>query len=108
MKKFDIAPFALPQCPQGEIRFEEPRDIERVEVTFSGAPPRNPSIEYLRRIWPGERFERSPDADQLRPAPYGWMRIDDHFHSEWTRAATDLKRECARTVAFTLSMTTGC
>ena len=36
MKRFDIAPFALPNSPEGEVQFEEARDVEMVEVVFAG------------------------------------------------------------------------
>ena len=29
MKRFDIAPFALPNGPAGELKFEDPRDVAR-------------------------------------------------------------------------------
>ena len=32
MTRFDIAPFALPNGPAGELKFEESRDIETVEA----------------------------------------------------------------------------
>ena len=32
MQRFDIAPFAMPHAPAGELKFEESRDIETVEA----------------------------------------------------------------------------
>jgi len=57
MKPFDVAPFGLPNCKAGEVRFEEPRDIERVVVTFAGAAPKGVGLSYLRRTWPQRRFD---------------------------------------------------
>jgi hypothetical protein len=33
MPTFDVAPIVLPNCPPGEIQFEETRDIEAVDLT---------------------------------------------------------------------------
>ena len=53
MHRFDISPFALPNCEAGEYIFEEPHDICRVEVTFKGPAPRDISAfvseEHLAR-----------------------------------------------------------
>ena len=54
---FNIAPFGLPNCPPSETRFEEPRDIERVEVVFAGRAPNNAQLQYLRKLWPHERWK---------------------------------------------------
>ena len=35
----DIGPFALPGTPANEVRFEEPREIREVTVTFKDAAP---------------------------------------------------------------------
>ena len=51
MKLFDIKPFALPNCKEGEIRFEEPRDITRVEVNFAHALPRRIGLSFLKKNW---------------------------------------------------------
>ena len=52
---FDIAPFALPNTPLGEVRFEEPRDIVGLRVEFEGAPRENVAVFYLRKTWPEVR-----------------------------------------------------
>ena len=49
MKRFDIAPFSFPNSPTGEVRFEEARDIEMVEVVFKEAVRGTPRLEYLRK-----------------------------------------------------------
>ena len=46
MKRFDIAPFALPNAPAGELKFEESRDIETVEVDFAGRAPATAGLQY--------------------------------------------------------------
>ncbi|MFH1569422.1 MAG: hypothetical protein ABIL09_15610, partial [Gemmatimonadota bacterium] len=87
---FDIAPFALPNTPPGEIRFEEPRDVERVEVLFTGAAPARIGLQYWRRSWPGERHELRSDLDN--PCRFGWIPMDDWFNGEWQDAAVQVAR----------------
>ena len=72
MAPFDIAPFALPNCPNGELRFEEPRDISRLVVSFAGKVPRTVGISYLQDVWPHQRFEFPPNGDLRDPFSLGW------------------------------------
>ena len=58
MNRFDIAPFALSNAPAGELKFEEMRDIESVEVDFAGPAPRTVGLQYMRKTWPQSRVER--------------------------------------------------
>ena len=99
MENFDIAPFALPNCPAGEYRFEEPRDISKLRIRFRGEPPTELKVSYLRRTWPDVRFEFANDMDD--PCGFGWTRIDDHFNTEWHPAAITVERVGARTVQVT-------
>lgn len=87
MKPFDIAPFALPNHPSEELRFEEPRNIERVIVAFDGAAPSRVGLSYLRRHWPQNRIERAQDAERRCPAHFGWTGIDDLFNTAWQKAS---------------------
>jgi hypothetical protein len=102
MKPFDAAPFALPKCPAGQVLFEEPRDIERVVVTFS-APVRRrgPTLQYLRNTWPQDRWEYPKNADLERPGAFGWKRMDDWFNPAWVDAAVDVAWRTRRTAVFT-------
>jgi hypothetical protein len=75
----------------GEVRFEEARDIEMVEVFFKEVMRGTPRLEYLRKYWPQERVELLGDLDQERPGPFGWARLDDTFTPEWVEAATEAK-----------------
>ena len=94
MPPFDIAPFALPGCNPGEVRFEEPRDIETVVVTFHGAAPRRLKLSYLQRVWPEHRYEAGRGrGDLTQPAAFGWIPIDDHFNTKWQPAATSVRRD---------------
>ena len=98
MTRFDIAPFALPNCAPGEVRFEEPRGITEVEVEFKGKVPSGAGISYLRKTWPRIRLEEQKDRDQ--PGIFGWNPIDDQFNSKWTKAAV-LVRKAGSRASFT-------
>jgi hypothetical protein len=86
MTGYDIAPFALPSDDPREVRFEEPRDIGRVVVTFTGPPPARVGLSYLRQHWPENRFELDPDRDLANPAFFGWSKSDDQFNCHWQQA----------------------
>ncbi len=101
MKQFDIAPFALPNSPTGEVQFEEARDVEMVEVVFAGAPPAQPRLQYMRKVWPHTRIELTGDMDQESPGRFGWQRMDDLFTPEWVDAAADVSPSGARALRFT-------
>ena len=92
MLGFDIAPFALPNHPDNELRFEEPRDICRVVVAFADVAPADVQLHYLRRGWPADRIENAATMASDRPARLGWLSIDDHTNSEWSPAAVEIER----------------
>ena len=98
MAPFDIAPFALPNTPAGELRFEQPREIQRVTVTFTTKPPDDVGLSYLRQTWPARRPERIGDHDLASPAEYGWWPCDDQYHGQWRRAAAVIKQASPRSV----------
>jgi hypothetical protein len=84
LKKFDIAPFALPNCPPGEIWFEESRDIQEVAVQFRDKVSRKLAVRYLQDKWPNTRHEERPDLEN--PAAFGWVETDDWFNGKWQQA----------------------
>ena len=84
MKKFDIAPFALPNCPPGEIWFEESRDIQEVVLQFRDKVPRQMGVRYLQDKWPNTRHEERRDREN--PAAFGWVETDDWFNGKWRQA----------------------
>lgn len=90
MQDFDIRPFALPNTPANEIRFEDPRDVTRVVVTYAGAAPDSIMLSYLQKTWPRSRPET------IDPVAYahgtGWIGIDDWFNPKWQEAAVDVER----------------
>jgi len=86
VRPFNIAPFALPNHAINELVFEEPRDIERVVVTFRDAAPHRLRLSYLRQYWPGVRVEEIGDADR------GWIRVDDRFRAVWQNASIRTER----------------
>jgi len=106
MQSFDIAPYALPNHPQGELRFEEPRDIRRVVVSFGGTAPRRVGLSYLRKLWPHNRIEDSLYHAANRPARFGWRGMEDQFNSEWQKAAVRTSRLDGHTVAVTFQPVT--
>jgi hypothetical protein len=86
VRPFDIAPFALPGTPPGELCFEEARDITTVQATFSRVAPARVGIEYLQRTWPRVRLEEQRDREN--PSAFGWIPVDDQWNGTWRRAST--------------------
>jgi hypothetical protein len=84
LKKFDISPFALPNCPPGEIWFEESRDVLEVVVQFRNTVPREIGVHYLQDKWPNTRHEERRDREN--PAAFGWVETDDWFNGKWRQA----------------------
>ena len=101
MKPFDIAPFALPNGPADELRFEEARDVEAVEVTFAAPTPPQATLQTMRKVWPHSRIERPGDLDLIRPMNFGWERLDDLFTPAWVDAAVITQRIAEDTLRFT-------
>jgi hypothetical protein len=91
MKPFDVAPFGLPNCAPGEVRFEEPRDVRQVLVTFAGGPPRRLGLSYLQKTWPKSRVELLRELEN--PCMSGWTGMDDWFNCSWHAAVTTARRE---------------
>jgi len=101
MNKIDIGRFRLPNTPVQEVRFEEPRDIERVVVTFKGAAPAGAKLLYLRKTWPGSRVEQLVAGSKEDPLSYGWTPIDDHYNSQWQKASTKSAPMASNSIAIT-------
>jgi len=100
MNRFDIAPFALPNHPANELRFEEVRDVEEVEVVFAVPAPETCRLQYMRKVWPQNRFEHPGNLDLVRPFSFGWSPIDDTFTPEWVDAAVEVEQVEAHTLRF--------
>jgi hypothetical protein len=90
--RLDIAPFAhREQSARGTFafRWEEPREIHRVELHFAEGGPLPPrrdiGIHYWRHHWPEERLTLT-DLDQGGIGSFGWKPRDDWFNGEWRRA----------------------
>jgi len=81
----DIAPFALPNCPPGEIWCEQPRDILTLKVEFNSPPPNEIALSYRQKYWPAKRLEIMETAGY--PFSFGWAEQDDWFTSQWKNAA---------------------
>lgn len=98
-KAFDIAPFALPNCGPGEVRFEEPRDVAKVIVTFNKNAPARIGLSYLQKTWPQTRVEQWRETQN--PCGQGWVHMDDWFNGQWRKAAVVFRRETKSRVAIT-------
>lgn len=96
---FDIAPFTLPNCDAGQVRFEEPRDIIRVVVTFLSNAPRRIGLSYMKKTWPQNLLDT--ESDLRNPFVFGWTHVDDWFNCEWQKAAISVKRETRSRVVIT-------
>jgi hypothetical protein len=99
MKSFDILPYALPNSNAGEIYFEEPRDLSRVVLRFSGPVPKDLGLSYLRRDWPGIRYEEVRDLEN--PCGFGWIPSDDWFNTKWQKGAVRSELQSKGTVSMT-------
>jgi hypothetical protein len=98
--RLDIAPFAVVtgDATTTTLRWEEPRDIERVVLTFEGAPPKGaPILEYWQRHWPGNRITQA-DLQKGAGGSLGWKPRDDWFNGQWKRAKTAPRRTGSRIV----------
>ena len=105
MEPFDICPFALPNASQKvaantkEFLFEDPRDINGIEVHFKGAVTSEIQVEYMQKIWPSHRIENiDPFGD---PFSLGWFPIDDHYNTPWRTAAIEVVQVDAGTALIT-------
>lgn len=100
MQPLDVVPFSLPRCAPNEVRFEEPRDVVRVVVSFKKSPPRRLGLSYLQNHWPEVRLEQKDDLGQ--PSRFGWSPTDDAFNGRWQRAAISVAspRPLTRVITF--------
>jgi hypothetical protein len=98
--KLDIAPFALPNTPAGELRFEEPREIVEVVAYYDGGAPQTATCQTMHKYWP----EAVKDFNKplIDPTSYGWVPEDDLFMSSWQEAKADVRRLGEGTIAFSL------
>ncbi len=55
------------------VEWQQPRPVGTVELVFAAAPEKNFTVEWWRHHWP----------DTGRG---GWMKLDDPFNGQWTRA----------------------
>ncbi len=96
LRHLDIRPFALPNTPANEVRFEDPRDVIRVVVTFRDAVPLGLGLSYLHKTWPKRRVEAFPVTEEA--FGFGWFPIDDWFNSTWKQAEISIEREGSRAI----------
>ncbi|HEY0866038.1 MAG TPA: hypothetical protein VGE01_01595 [Fimbriimonas sp.] len=93
---FDVAPFALPNTPPGELRFEEPREVVRLIAYYAEGAPTTARCEYMQKYWPESAL---PPQDPLsEPSRYGWIPEDDLFMSAWREGKADVRKIGDRTL----------
>src|SRR5689334_18139474 len=92
MAPMDVAPFGLP-LPEGNgVMWEDPREIHKVIIHFSGAVP-NPEkvrLEYWGSRWPQQHLpkDREPGG-----ADVGWMELGNWYKGEWRVADAEAAAE---------------
>ena len=94
---FDAAPSALP-LPEGNgLMWEDPREIHRVVVHFSGAAPAAESLrlEYWGSRWPEQYL---PKDRQPGGADVGWMELGNWYKGGWRVADVEARKEGSEVV----------
>ena len=88
----DVAPFGLPLPEANGVLWEDPREIHRVVVHFSGPAPNAETVhlEYWGSRWPEQHLpkDREPGG-----ADVGWMELGNWFNGGWRVADADAKAE---------------
>ncbi|MCZ7639832.1 MAG: hypothetical protein M5U12_29560 [Verrucomicrobia bacterium] len=81
------------------VWWEDPRDIERVVVTFAGAPPDPTTVrlEWWHSRWPEHRIPRDQPAGA---GESGWGHLGDLYQGEWREADVYLQA-AGRTWTYT-------
>ena len=90
----DVVPFAAkvlrPQPGEVGVWWEDPRDVERVEVTFVQPVTREqlPRLCYWQHSWPRVRVARNVIVGA---GDEGWLAMDDWITGQWRAAAVDVQ-----------------
>ena len=95
---FDAAPFGLP-LPEGNgVMWEDPREIHKVVVHFTGAVPtlEKVRLEYWGSRWPEQHLpkDREPGGGSV-----GWMELGNWYTYKWRAADAEAKAD-GNTVTF--------
>ncbi|MGQ9683774.1 MAG: hypothetical protein ACUVX9_14655 [Anaerolineae bacterium] len=105
-KRVDVVPFCarvLPDEAGGyEIWWDDPRDVQQVEVTFATplAEDALPKLYYWQHSWPRVRLAKN---EVVGAGAQGWLPMDDWITGQWRRAATTVSGSGTRwTYAFEL------
>src|ERR1039458_4269911 len=96
--RFDAAPFGLP-LPEGNgVMWEDPREIHKVVVHFTGAVPtlEKVRLEYWGSRWPEQHLpkDREPGGGSV-----GWMELGNWYTYKWRAADAEAKAD-GNTVTF--------
>ncbi|MCU0522778.1 MAG: hypothetical protein MUF84_19080 [Anaerolineae bacterium] len=90
----DVVPFSArvlrPHAGEIAVWWEDPRDVERVEVTFAQpvACDLLPRLEYWQHSWPRVRVARNAIVGA---GDEGWLAMDDWITGQWRPAAVDVQ-----------------
>ncbi len=87
---FDAAPFALP-LPEGNgLMWEDPRELHKVVLHFSGSAPAPETLhlEYWGSRWPNQHL---PKDRQPGGADVGWMELGNWYQGGWRVADCDVQ-----------------
>ncbi|MCL6429700.1 MAG: hypothetical protein K6V36_02425 [Anaerolineae bacterium] len=90
----DVVPFAARvvagQPGEHAVWWEDPRDVQRVEVTFAGPVGREvpPELYYWQHTWPRVRVGKN---EVVGAGEQGWLAMDDWITGQWRRAAVEVE-----------------
>ncbi|MDI7276544.1 MAG: hypothetical protein QME94_11240, partial [Anaerolineae bacterium] len=88
--RVDVTPFAAriidDQPGEYSIWWDDPRDVQSVEVTFTRpvAEGQVPELLYWQHSWPRVRVPRNA---VVGAGEQGWLAMDDWITGQWQRAA---------------------
>lgn len=85
--QFDAAPFGMPLAEGQGLRWEDPREIHQVVVTFAEPPPPDLRLQYWGSRWPEQHLpkNRAPGGGDV-----GWMELGNWYNGGWRDADTEL------------------
>ncbi len=94
-RSVNVAPFAVRQfwasSQDYEIWWEDPRDVERVQVRFApGTAPQAIGLEYWHHSWPKVRV---PKGALVGAGESGWLANDDWTNGAWQPADSQASLE---------------
>ncbi len=88
----NVVPFAARVSADGQkhaVWWDDPRDVQRVEVTFAEPVSRDalPELHYWQHSWPRVRV---PKNATVGAGEEGWLAMDDWITGQWRKAAVEV------------------